>query len=173
VSTPLPDGVRVRPLATHADNRGNLTELLRLAWHDSPPPVQWIASESERNVMRGVHVHIQHWDYLFLLQGEMLLGLHDMRLAASTYRRSATLRLRGSPSCAVLIPPGVAHGFYYPERSLHVLGTSTYWDTRDDLSCKWNCPELGMEWPCTDPLLSARDREAGNYAELAAQLSAR
>jgi len=117
-----------------------------------------------------VHVHVQHWDYLFVLQGELLLGLHDMRPTSLTYRRSATVTLRGSDLRAVVIPPGVAHGFYYPERTLHLLGTSTYWDRRDDLACRWDAPELGIEWPCADPILSPRDRDAGGYAEMAAQL---
>lgn len=166
----LPEGVSVTPLTTHRDPRGGLAELLRSNAIQGPQPVQWIVSESERNAFRGVHVHVQHWDYLFVLQGELLLGLHDMRPTSLTYRRSATVTLRGSDLRAVVIPPGVAHGFYYPERTLHLLGTSTYWDRRDDLACRWDAPELGIEWPCADPILSPRDRDAGGYAEMAAQL---
>src|SRR5678815_1976376 len=108
----LPNDVRVVPLVTHGDVRGRFTELLRMSGVSGPTPIQWNAVESQRNVLRGVHVHIVHWDYFFLVRGEMQLGLHDMRPESTTYRLSAMIRLVGSELCGVTIPPGVAHGFY-------------------------------------------------------------
>jgi dTDP-4-dehydrorhamnose 3,5-epimerase len=167
----LPAGVQVMPLVTHADPRGHLTELLRTTQHPSPAPVQWNAVKSEAGVMRGVHVHKVHWDYFFLLAGEMLLGLHDMRTASPTYRRSAIIPLTGEELKSVVIPPGVAHGFYYPRASMHVYSVSEYWDPADELGCCWNSPELDLAWPCSDPALSERDRSADSYDSLASVIS--
>jgi dTDP-4-dehydrorhamnose 3,5-epimerase-like enzyme len=80
----VPTGVRVTSLTTHPDDRGDLTELFRMEWIDSPAPIQWANH-------RG---------------------------------------------------------------------------------CRWDAPELGFEWPCTSPILSAKDRNAGSYAELEAGLRA-
>jgi dTDP-4-dehydrorhamnose 3,5-epimerase len=164
-------GVRVRALTPHRDERGCFVELLRASWHDSPPAVQWNFVTSDADVLRGVHVHRVHWDYFFLLSGEMLFGMHDMRPESPTYRRSALLRLTGEEPSALCVPPGVAHGFYYVRPSLHVYSVTEYWDPGDELGCRWDSPELGLQWPCTRPKLSSRDEQAMSYAELEARLA--
>jgi dTDP-4-dehydrorhamnose 3,5-epimerase len=91
----LPDGVVVRPLVSHADARGSLTEVFRQSWHDAFRPIQWNFSRSEAEVLRGVHVHRVHTDYLIVLTGSMLLALHDIRPASPTHGHSVLLPLDG------------------------------------------------------------------------------
>jgi dTDP-4-dehydrorhamnose 3,5-epimerase len=158
------------PLATYADGRGDLTELLRAAWHDSPAPVQWNVVNSKADVLRGVHVHKRHWDYFFLVAGEMLFGMHDMRRGLATSGLSVMVRLGGEALTGIVVPPGVAHGFYYVKPSTHVYAVSEYWDLADELGCHWDAPELGLDWPCKIPLVSERDGRAMSYAELVAVL---
>ena len=166
---PLPTGVRLMPLTTHSDSRGDLTEIFRNEWHESPPSVHWLISRSGPNVLRGVHVHLYHWDYLCVIGGEMMVGLHDMRPEPSAVA-SAMLRLNGTRLQLLAIPPGVAHGFYTPSQSAVVVGASRSYDATDHRACRWDSPELGLDWPCAVPKLSARDRDAGTYAELKSAL---
>ena len=167
-STILPTGATLTPLATHSDERGDLTEIFRDEWHKSPAPVQWIVSRSEANVLRGVHVHRVHWDYFCVVAGDIFVGLHDLRPAEPAARRSAVVRLNGERLQMLTIPPGVAHGFYSSGDAMYVIGTSAYYDPSDHRACRWDSPELALHWPCTAPRLSASDREAGGYAELRA-----
>jgi dTDP-4-dehydrorhamnose 3,5-epimerase len=167
-SATLPAGVTLMALTTHPDNRGELTEIFRNEWHGSPLPVQWMISRTEPNVLRGVHVHARHWDYYCVVAGEITVGLHDLRSPVPAARRSAMLRLTGTQLQMLAIPPGVAHGFYSPGDSLHVIGTSSYYDPADHRGCRWDSSELGLDWPCNAPVLSATDRDAGSYAELRA-----
>jgi dTDP-4-dehydrorhamnose 3,5-epimerase len=51
----------------------------------------------------------------------------------------------------------VAHGFLFHEPSLHIYAVSHYWDTADELGCRWDDPELGIPWPDAQPLISPRD----------------
>lgn len=162
----LPAGVRLTQLQTHRDARGSLTEVWRLAWHDSPAPLQWNAVASDANVLRGVHVHKKHWDYVFLVSGDMRLGLHDMRTESPSYRKSSLVRMSGPQLSFVVIPPGVAHGFYYTAPTVQLYAISRYWDGSDEFGCRWDAPELDIAWPCTEPVLSARDHEPMSYAQL-------
>jgi dTDP-4-dehydrorhamnose 3,5-epimerase len=166
----LPKGVHVTPLTTLADSRGDLTELLRVAWHDSPSPLQWNVVNSKADVLRGVHVHKRHWDYFFLVAGEMLFGMHDMRRGLATSGLSVMVRLSGEALAGIVVPPGVAHGFYYVRPSTHVYAVSEYWDMADELGCRWDAPELGLDWPSKTPLVSERDSRAMSYPELVAAL---
>lgn len=112
--TPFPIDIRLIPLTTHSDQRGDLTEIFRSEWHDSPAPVQWSVSRSRANVLRGVHAHGRNWDYVCVAEGDLIVGLHDLRTMRPTVP-SAMLRLSGARLQMLVIPPGVAHGFYSPE----------------------------------------------------------
>ena len=164
---PIPEGVRLVGLQDHADERGVFRELYRDAWAAAATPVQWNMAWSKPNVLRGVHVHIDHFDHLTVATGEMILGLHDFRADSSTGGLSAMLRLTGEEPCLVESPPGIGHGFYFPVASAHVYGVSRAFEGTDGLACRWDDPELGFAWPTTAPLLSERDRSAGGYGAVA------
>jgi dTDP-4-dehydrorhamnose 3,5-epimerase len=162
----VPDGVVVRDLALHSDERGWLIEIFRKSWHDPFRPVQWNASSSEAHVLRGVHVHRLHTDYLVVLAGAMLLALHDIRPSSPSHGRSVLLPLDGNAPKAVVIPPGVAHGFYFVEPAVHIYGVDEYWEGSDEIGCRFDSPELNLRWPNLTPSLSKRDAIAGTYSEM-------
>ena len=163
--TSLPIGVTVMPLTTHSDSRGDLTEIIRKEWHESPAPVQWIVTRTGSNIMRGVHVHLRNWDYACVVAGEMIVGLHDLRPRQPAV--SALLHLTGARLQMLVIPPGVAHGFYFASATTYFYALSHYWTPTGDLGCRWDDPALGLSWPTSDPLLSQRDASASSYEDLA------
>jgi dTDP-4-dehydrorhamnose 3,5-epimerase len=123
---------------------------------------------SHANVFRGVHVHRKHVDYLTIAMGEMVLGLHDLRPASPTYRASSLLRLQADDPHLVVIPVGVAHGFYFPAPALTIYSVTHAFDGTDEFGCQWDDPALGLDWPCRQPILSPRDRAAGSYTGMIA-----
>lgn len=156
----LPEWVTVFPLATHPDSRGSLTEIFRGAWTDVRP-VQWNFVQSRPGTVRGVHVHKRHWDWWVLLTGRATLGLADLREGAGP-AQGTTVELVGASLKAVVIPPGVAHGFMFHEPSTHAYAVDRYWDVEDEDGCRWNDPDLGIPWPSLSypVLLSAKDEVA-------------
>ena len=60
----MPPGVRLRALPTFSDARGMLAEFFRADWPEAIAPVQWVTVVSAANVLRGVHVHVRHSDWL-------------------------------------------------------------------------------------------------------------
>jgi dTDP-4-dehydrorhamnose 3,5-epimerase len=169
----LPAGVRVRVLEPKRDERGELTELFRDEWGTATRPVQWNAISSAAGVLRGVHVHPRHDDYLILLRGWASIGLRDLRPGSPTSGATATVEQRGDAPVALEIPHGVAHGFYFHKSSLHVYSVSENWDVDDELACRWDDPGLGLDWGIEAPLLSERDALAGSLAEMVDVLRAR
>lgn len=153
----LPNGVKLLPLETHHDKRGSLTELFRTSWVTGLDVVQWNYVASARDVLRGVHLHIKHEDYLILLSGHATIGLRDLRPESTTHGITAMIEMNGTHPRALTIPPGVAHGFYFHEPSIHIYGVSEFWDERDELGCHWADPELEIRWPHPSPIISARD----------------
>lgn len=153
----LPAGTLLRPLEPHLDERGSFTELYRAEWGTGVRPIQWNAVRSEAGVLRGVHVHPRHDDYLTVPVGRADVGLRDLRRGSPTEGLSALVQLGGERPAALVIPHGVAHGFYFHEPSLHVYAVSEYWDPTDELGCRWDDPELEIPWPVPSARVSERD----------------
>lgn len=162
----VPLGVRVLPLQAHFDQRGRFTEIYRDEWLLGPRPVQWSMVRSAANVLRGVHVHARHVDYLTMAYGELVLGLRDLRALSPSHGLSVLLTLSAEDPHLVVIPVGVAHGFYFPKPACHIYSVTTAFDGSDEFGCRWDDPGLELSWPCSAPLLSERDRAAGPLAEL-------
>lgn len=165
----LPEGVLLTRLVRHCDRRGVFLEAFRASWGTDIEPVQWNAVHSCENVLRGVHVHRSHADYLTVLSGNLLLGLRDIRADSPTNGNAAMLEISAVQPLAVTIPPGVAHGFYFPEPSIHLYAVSHYWDPADELGCRFDDDGLGLDWPSKSPLLSVRDAEAPGLALMMAE----
>jgi dTDP-4-dehydrorhamnose 3,5-epimerase len=162
----LPAGVELYTLEPHEDSRGVFTELFRDSWRLPVTPLQWNTVRSEQNVLRGVHAHWRHADYLTVLVGRASVGLHDLRDGSESEGLGTVVELAAAAPAAITIPAGVAHGFYFHEPSIHVYAVSHEFDPADELGCRWNDPGLEIAWPCSDPALSERDRGLGPLAEL-------
>jgi dTDP-4-dehydrorhamnose 3,5-epimerase len=170
-SPDLPDGVRLHELTSYPDNRGTFTEVFRTEWDSGISPVQWNVVSSAAKVLRGVHVHLVHADYFILLKGRASIGLCDLRAGSATRGRAALVEMNGDALTALMIPPGVAHGFYYHDPSLHLYAQSHVHDPSEALGCQWNDPDLGIPWQVTDVVRSPRDASAPSLATLLGQMA--
>ncbi|MCG8456765.1 MAG: dTDP-4-dehydrorhamnose 3,5-epimerase family protein [Holophagales bacterium] len=168
--TRLPAATFLTELTPHADERGVFTELFRASWPTAVHPVQWNMVTSEPGVLRGVHVHPRHDDYLMIARGRASVGLRDLRRGSPTHGLSTVVEMRGDRPMALSIPHGVAHGFYFHEPSIHIYAVSHYWDPADELACHWADPDLELGWRVTSPTLSPRDRLAPPLGGLLQQL---
>jgi dTDP-4-dehydrorhamnose 3,5-epimerase len=166
----LPLGVRLTKLETHHDDRGALTEVFRESWDTGVAPSQWNVTVSEPGVLRGVHVHLEHTDYIAVIEGRADVGLHDARPGSPTEGAAALVELRGEETAGLTIPPGVFHGLYFHERSIFLYGLSHEWTPEDDLACRWDDPRLAIPWKARTPIVSNRDVAAPGLTQLLAEI---
>jgi len=165
-------GVRSIPLESRTDERGSLTEIFRAETVPEIDPVQWNVVASDPGVLRGVHCHVHHADLLVPISGELILGLVDLRRGSSSERVAEIHHIPGLTE-SIHIPVGVAHGFAFEVPTTIAYGVDHYWNLDDELGCRWNDPDLGLDWPITHPILSERDRTAGTAALLIAEVNSR
>lgn len=159
----LPDGVVVQVLGPHADARGVIVEIDRASWHADDPSPQWTLFVNEPGVVRGGHVHRLHRDRLALVDGELEIGLVDVRRASPTAGLVTMFTLRQYE--VVTVPAGVVHVFCSPGRTVILNSTSHEYDPSDDLEVRFDDPAFAFEWSVDEPLLSPRDANAPDFAE--------
>ena len=163
-------GVVVRPRVMHLDDRGCVSELFRVDEDTGFEPRQWHALISRAGTLRGMHLHLRHWDYKLVVAGREALVLKDVRRGSQSEGRCVRLELAATELTAVTIPPGVAHGLYSYEDSVTLVGSSALYDPSDEFEFRWDDDELGVPWPAVPTHVSQRDREAQPLRSLIQQL---
>ena len=94
--------------------------------------------------------------------GEIFDVVVDLRPASRTYGKWAGFRLTAGNKHQLLIPPEFAHGFCVLSDICEVQYKCTNYHTPEaEKTLAWNDPEVGVQWPVTNPTLSVRDAERG------------
>jgi dTDP-4-dehydrorhamnose 3,5-epimerase len=171
--TTLPGVVIITPVV-HADLRGSFRESWqRERYADAGLPVEWVqdnVSVSHRGVLRGMHFqHPQPQGKLVtVLRGGILDVAADVRAGSPTFGRFVAAELTSDNGRQLWIPEGFAHGFIVlsNEALVHYKVTKPY-HAGGDRTIAWDDPDLGIEWPVAEPILSAKDANARRLAEFA------
>lgn len=142
------DGVVIHPLTAHVDERGYLMELL----HETDPFFRHFAqvyvSKSYPGVIRGWHWHEKQTDIWVVVGGNIRAGLHDRRPESPTAGETRSVFLGEDNRVALVIPPGVAHGFKaYGDRPALLLNfTDRPYDPADEMRIRYDDPSIGFNW---------------------------
>jgi dTDP-4-dehydrorhamnose 3,5-epimerase len=106
----LPEGVLVRALVTHTDDRGTLCELFDPRWGVQPDPMVFAYAYTIRpGAAKGWAVHRAHHDRYAFMQGELEVVLYDEREDSPTGGLEASVFLSELHRSLLTIPPGVWH----------------------------------------------------------------
>jgi dTDP-4-dehydrorhamnose 3,5-epimerase len=161
------DGVWVYRLKPNEDSRGRLWEACRFSWIDPAEMIQWNVVESRAGVMRGMHWHNRHHDYVGAVAGRLVIAVADLRPGSPTQGVKQVFETGADRPEMVLIPPGVVHGFFSATDSIALYAVSRYWDPEDELGVRFDDPALGIEWPqaARGARLSERDAALPGLAE--------
>jgi dTDP-4-dehydrorhamnose 3,5-epimerase len=163
------DGVRLKRLVAHEDDRGSFTEFFSKDWTAGDAPAQWSSVASAAGVLRGMHLHRRHDEGFLLLKGAVSIGLRDVRPGSPTEGVSALFAFTGSHPTYLTFPRGIVHGWFFHEPSLHLQSVSeTYgsYGGDDNLGCHWSDPALELPWPGKPTILSPRAASFGSLATL-------
>jgi dTDP-4-dehydrorhamnose 3,5-epimerase len=106
----LPEGMIVRDLITHVDERGSVCELYDVRWGVSPDDVVFAYMFTLRPGMaKGWGVHREHEDRYTFIAGELELAFYDGREDSATAGEESRLVLSVLHRKLLTIPRGVWH----------------------------------------------------------------
>jgi dTDP-4-dehydrorhamnose 3,5-epimerase len=106
----LPDGMIVRDLVTHTDDRGTVCELYDPRWGVSPDALVFAYQFTIRpGRAKGWGIHREHEDRYAFLDGELELAFFDAREDSATAGQESRLVLSELDRKLVTIPRGVWH----------------------------------------------------------------
>ena len=124
--------------------------------------VQCNQSKSARGILRGLHYQKNPKAQAKLvraLSGEIYDVAVDLRKGSSTYGKWTTVILSAENKKMLFVPVGFAHGFCVTSADAEMLYMTTEEYAPDlEAGVLWDDPDLAIEWPVANPVLSARDR---------------
>jgi dTDP-4-dehydrorhamnose 3,5-epimerase len=144
------DGVIVKPLVRHCDERGYLLEIVRDDDQLLERFGQTTFTMTYPRVIKAFHWHSKQHDLWFVAQGEAMVVLYDLREDSPTYKCTQVIYTGEHDPQLILIPPRVAHGyqvlgdrpvglFYHTTRSYDPTDPDEERIPHDD-------PGIGFDW---------------------------
>lgn len=176
IETSLDGPILVKP-AVHEDSRGFFLESYRAnLWREigvGPEFVQQNHSRSARSTLRGIHFQTEPGQAKLVrcARGRIFDVAVDLRSSSSSFGEWEGFVLDDESHHQLFIPVGFGHGFCVLSEEADVTYlVSSYFDPETEAGIRWDDPDVGVDWPVDEPIISDRDREAPTLAEIAGTL---
>jgi dTDP-4-dehydrorhamnose 3,5-epimerase len=118
-------------------------------------------SRSTRGALRGLHYQMNpkaQGKLVSVLRGEIYDVAVDIRRRSPTHGRWVGIHIRAEDHSLVYVPVGFAHGFQVLSDEADVLYKVTEeYAPPVDRGIAWNDPDLSIDWPVKEPVLSPKD----------------
>ena len=134
-----------------------------------PSFVQDNHSVSKNGVLRGLHYQTNpgQGKLVRVTRGEVFDVAVDIRKQSPTYGKWWGLSLSETNNLQLYIPIGFAHGFCVLSESAEVLyKCSDYYSPKNERGILWSDPDLAIDWPVKEPILSEKDAVYPRFREL-------
>lgn len=174
--TAIPEVIRIEPRVAR-DARGFFLE----SYHEAKYAeagltarfVQDNHSRSSRGTLRGLHMQLafSQGKLVRCTAGEIFDVAVDVRRGSKTFGKWVGETLSAENFRQLYVPPGFLHGFCVLSDSADLQYKCTeLYHPEDELGVLWNDPDLGIRWPVTEPLLSAKDAALPRLRDVEARL---
>lgn len=163
IPSKIPEVLIIKP-QIFADDRGFFYESYNLAKFQKAGIlskfIQDNHSRSIKNTLRGLHYQINPGQdkLVRVIVGKVFDVAVDIRFGSPTFGKWVGIVLSAENKQQVFIPKGFAHGFcVLSEVAEFEYKCSEFYSPQDERGILWNDPDLGIEWPFDDPILSEKD----------------
>ena len=130
--------------------------------------VQDNLSFSKKNILRGLHFQKTKPQAKLVqaVTGEIFDVGVDLRPGSATFGKWSGVVLSEENKRQLFVPEGFAHGFCVLGEGAHIAyKCSDYYDPDDEGGLLWSDPDIAIDWPLEDPILSAKDRQFAHLAD--------
>lgn len=162
--TPLKDLIIIEP-TIFSDDRGYFFESFRASiLEDRGWDLRFIQdneSMSNKGAARGLHLQAPPFGQdklLRVVRGSIYDVAVDVRKYSPTYGQYFGLELNEDNKAMLFVPQGFAHGFACLEDNTIVqYKCSNYYNKASEQGIRWDDPDIGIDWPIADPIISEKD----------------
>lgn len=177
IETPLADLFVIEP-KVFTDDRGFFFESYNERdFREAGIGYAWVQdnhARSVKNTLRGLHFQKGRGQAKLVrcTKGKIFDVAVDIRPASATFGRWHGVELSEENHRMLLIPEGFAHGYaVLTDIAESLYKCDSLYDPAIEDEFAWNDPDVGIEWPVADPILSERDRNAKPFRTLRKEIA--
>lgn len=168
IKTEIKDLLVVEP-NVFGDNRGWFSESYnQQVFKDNGIDITFVQDNhsfsAQKGVLRGIHFQNQPYPQTKLVRctkGRIWDVAVDLRKSSPTYLKWFGIELTAENHKMLLVPQGFGHGFVTLEENCEVqYKVDNVYDKASDRSIKYNDPQINIDWPIKDVILSEKDIKA-------------
>lgn len=165
-------GLKLVRVKVHDDARGFFKEAYHQPrYRDCGIPCEFVQdnhSYSKKGVLRGMHFQLEPAQdkLVSVLSGEIYDVVVDIRPSSPTYKKWMGITLNAKKHEQLFVPAGFAHGFFACEDAHVFYKMSAIYNPAMEKTFQYNDPDIGIQWPTKNPLISKRDQEAFSFKEI-------
>ena len=167
------DGVLIIEPEVFRDSRGIFYESYsgkKYEEHGIPNHfVQDNHSVSTQGTVRGLHYQVSPGQakLVRVTRGEVFDVVVDIRKNSPTHGKWWGTRLSETNYLQLYIPVGFAHGFCVLSESAELLyKCSDYYSPENERGIIWDDPDLAIDWPTEQPILSEKDQTHPRFRDI-------
>lgn len=126
-------------------------------------------SASIKGTLRGMHWQVNHGQAKLVrtILGEVLDVVVDIRKNSSTFGQWEGFHLSAENKKQLFVPVGFAHSYFVVSDYAEFLyKCDSYYSPEDERGFVWNDPDIGINWPLVNPILSERDAKQPLFKDL-------
>ena len=168
IKTEIPDVILIKP-NVFEDKRGTFMEYYHTdKFRDAGIDITFVQdnhSKSVKNTLRGLHFQVNYPQAKLLrcLKGTVFDVAVDIRKDSPFFGKWVGKELSDKNMYQLYIPEGFAHGYYViSDKAEITYKCSRIYDPEDERVIRWDDPDIGINWPAIEPILSEKDINA-NY----------
>jgi dTDP-4-dehydrorhamnose 3,5-epimerase len=165
-------GVLIVEPRVFADERGSFQETFNAARYREAGIdytfVQDNWSRSKKHVLRGLHYQIEQpqGKLVWCIKGEIVDVAVDLRRSSPTFGQWVSVVLSEANRKQIFVPPGFAHGFCALSDETEVMYKCTnLYLPPAERTILWNDPDLAIDWPISEPMLSEKDQRGLRFKD--------
>ena len=143
------NGVVLKDLITHADERGFFREIIRVTDDFFAAGFGQLShSLVYPGIVKAWHAHREQTQWTYVTCGSLKVVLYDSRSESSTFRQRMEFLVGDTQTtCVYCFPPGVVHGYLCIRGPAHVIYvTSGVYDLEDEIRIPHNDATIGYDW---------------------------
>ncbi len=161
---------KIRPKVFH-DDRGFFLESYREPLYKEGINTRFVQvnlSYSKKGTLRGMHFQLPNQAKLVtVLTGKIFDVFVDVRPNSPTFGKWEGVYLDEESHEQLFIPGGFAHGFCVLSEDVRVLyKVSEIYDPKNERSFRYDDPDVAIQWPAVDLILSEKDQKAPSFKEI-------
>lgn len=121
-------------------------------------PIQMNHSHSKSGVIRGIHA--ENWNkVIYPVNGRIFIAIVDIRPDSATFAKVETFDIGENRRFGLFIPKGLANSLCVTSSQGvdYIYLVDVYWDGSDIRAIAWDDPDLKINWPVKNPIISQRD----------------